>query len=99
MIQIPSNPPKPDPATIRLRFDGLSLEFIQAKTLATEKARALSKNAMLLSWCDRKAGRYHPTFECGTDTRPPWMVYAEARGGNLTIDINDGEFVFIYLML
>ncbi|MBW2568681.1 MAG: AF1514 family protein [Deltaproteobacteria bacterium] len=23
----------------------------------------------------------------------------EARGGNLTIDINDGEYIFIYLKL
>ena len=99
MIQIPSNPSQPHPKTIRLRFDDPSLEFIQAKTLATEKARTLSKNAMLLSWYDRKAGRYHPTFECGAGNRPPWKVYAEARGGNLTIDINDGEFIFIYLML
>ncbi|MCJ7616395.1 MAG: AF1514 family protein [Desulfobacterales bacterium] len=26
-------------------------------------------------------------------------MFAEARGGNLTIDINDGEYTFIYLKL
>ncbi|MCG2831296.1 MAG: AF1514 family protein [Desulfobacteraceae bacterium] len=26
-------------------------------------------------------------------------MFAEARGGNLTIDINDGEYIFIYLKL
>ena len=29
--------------------------------------------------------------------KPAWVKFAEARGGDLTIQINDGEFIFIYL--
>jgi len=26
-----------------------------------------------------------------------WIVYAESRGGTIAIDINDEEYIFIYL--
>jgi hypothetical protein len=52
---------------------------------------------MLLSWYQGKSGESYPNLECGSDDRPAWVVYAESRGGNLTIDINAGQYVFIYL--
>ena len=45
------------------------------------------------------SNEFYPGFECGSGDKPPWIVFAEARGGNLTIDINDGEYIFIYLKL
>jgi hypothetical protein len=36
-------------------------------------------------------------LECGKGDKPAWIVYAESRGGNLTIDINAGQYLFIYL--
>ena len=36
-------------------------------------------------------------LECGPGDKPAWVIYAESRGGDLTIDINEGQFVFIFL--
>ena len=83
----------------RLTVDEPDLDFSRAKTIATREARQRASNAMLLSWNDRKRAKCYPDFECGSRQRPPWVVFAESRGGNLTVDINDGEYTFIFLML
>lgn len=75
------------------------LDFVTAKELAKEKARTLSRDPMLLSWYSGKTGAYSPTFECGDPEKPAWIVFAEARGGDLTIDVNDGEYLFLFLSL
>jgi hypothetical protein len=84
---------------IKLQIDDPDLVIVTASELAKAKARELNKDAMLLSWYCRKTGEFAPKFECGYQKKPPWIIFAEARGGNLTIDINDGEYVFIYLKL
>ena len=84
---------------IKLQVDDPALDFSKARDLAKEKARERCKDPMLLSWHNRKTGEYYPRFECGSGDKPPWIVFAEARGGNLTIDINDEEYIFIYLKL
>ena len=47
-----------------------------------------SNAAVLVS---RKTGEGYPNIECGKGDKPAWVVYAESRGGDLTIDINDGD--------
>ena len=84
---------------IKLQVDDSALDFSKARDLAKEKARESCNDPMLLSWRNGKTGEFYPRFECGSGGRPPWIVFAEARGGNLTIDINDGEYIFIYLKL
>jgi hypothetical protein len=84
---------------IKLQIDDPDLDIVTASELAKAKARELNKDAMLLSWYCRKTGEFAPKFECGYQKKPPWIIFAEARGGNLTIDINYGEYVFIYLKL
>ena len=84
---------------IKMQIDDPSLDFSRAKDLAKEKARKRCKDPMLLSWKNGKTGEFYPRFECGNRGKPPWIVFSEARGGNLTIDINDGEYIFIYLKL
>ncbi|GBC60834.1 hypothetical protein DENIS_1793 [Desulfonema ishimotonii] len=73
------------------------LEFDAAKDMAKQKARELSADPMLLSWYRGKTGEYYPAFECGSSQKPAWIVFAEARGGDILVNINDGEYVFIYL--
>jgi hypothetical protein len=51
---------------------------------------------MLLAWYEAKSGRFSPAVECCSETKPGWLVYAESRGGNIAIDINDQEYVFVY---
>ena len=99
MIQIPSKFDEFPVDHIKLQIKDPDLDIARAKDLAKVKARQLNKDAMLLSWYCRKTGKFSPKFECGHTHKPPWVIFAEARGGNLTIDINDGEYVFIYLKL
>lgn len=76
-----------------------ALNFLKAKDLAKEKAGEYCNDPMLLSWHNGKTGEFYPRFECGSGGKPPWIIFAKSRGGNLTIDINDGEYTFIYLKL
>jgi hypothetical protein len=73
-----------------------SPDFKTAKQIATQKAKELCSDPMLLAWYDGKTGDYIPKTECGVGDKPAWIVYAESRGGDITIDINDEEYVFIY---
>ncbi len=72
------------------------IDFAQAKALADAKARESARAPMLLAWYDRKNNWYSPQVECCNEAKPSWVVYAESRGGDITIDINDEEYVFIY---
>jgi hypothetical protein len=51
---------------------------------------------MLLAWFDRQAGRYSPNIICCGEDKPTWLTYAESRGGDLVIDLNGEEYVFVY---
>jgi hypothetical protein len=99
MAQIHSESEKYPVERIRLHVDDPDLDFSTANDLAKEKARERSKDAMMLSWFNRKTGEFYPKFECGYRDKPPWMIFAESRGANLIIDINDGEYIFMYLRL
>ena len=72
------------------------LDFETAKQIASQKARQLCSDPMLLAWYQGKTGEHTPKVECGAGDRPAWIIYAESRGGDITIDINDEEYVFIY---
>ena len=54
---------------------------------------------MLLSFYMGETGEFYPKAECSFIDRPSWIVFAESRGGDMMIDINDGQYVFIYLPL
>ena len=82
---------------IMLKVEHPDLSFEEAKGLAKQKAKEICADPMLLSWYQGQTGESYPNLECGPDDRPAWIVYAESRGGNLSIDINAGQYVFIYL--
>ncbi|MEJ2154463.1 MAG: AF1514 family protein [Desulfobacteraceae bacterium] len=84
---------------IALTVSDPDLDMATAGALAKEKARAMDPNAMMLSFHSGKTGEFWPNYECGGNGRPPWIVFAEARGYNLLIDINDGQFEFFYLRM
>jgi hypothetical protein len=83
--------------TIKLRITDPDLDFEKASDLARTKARAINKDAMMLAWFNRRSGEGFPDYDCGGLDRPPWQVFADARGANLTVDINDGAYIFMYL--
>jgi hypothetical protein len=85
------------PEIVKLQIADKDLDFEKASDLARTRARAINKDAMMLAWFNRHSGEGFPDYDCGASDRPPWRVFAEARGANLTVDVNDGEYIFLYL--
>ncbi len=84
---------------IRIVSSEKNLDFVKAKELAKAKAREFCRDPMLLSWYNGHTGESYPDLACGRFDKPAWIVFAESRGGDLTIDVDDGGYVFIYLPL
>ena len=84
---------------IKIDIDNDNLDLVTAKNVAKQKMKELSPDSILLSWYMGKTGEHYPTLKCGTSDKPAWILYAEARGGDITIDINCGEYIFIFLSL
>lgn len=84
---------------IKHNVDLPDLDIAIAKNIAKELARKKSSNPMILSWKNGITGDFYPKYGCGGEKKPIWIHYAEARGANLTIDINDGQYIFMILKL
>lgn len=84
---------------LRIRVDQKNLDFSAAREIARAKAKELCKDPMLLSWYNGRSGEFFPRLECGARDKPVWIVFAESRGADIAININDGEFIFLYLSL
>lgn len=72
------------------------MDFQTAKAVADHKAREVNPDAMLLSWFDRRSGRFSPDVICCGTEKPTWLTYAESRCDTIPVDINNEEFVFVY---
>lgn len=93
--EIPEAYMLPNPVHIEVEEPGL--DFDKAEIIAKNQAKSYYSGAMLLSWYDKKEGRYAPhEVECCSEGKPSWVEYAKSRGGNLTIDINAEEYVFVF---
>jgi hypothetical protein len=80
---------------VNLRVDGLDLDFDLADDLARQVASKVEGETMLLAWLDRKAGRECPEVrECMH--KPGWLAYARGHGGDLSVVVNDGEYIFVF---
>jgi hypothetical protein len=99
MVQIHTEPGREAHETVKLTLDDADLDFNTARDRAKTKALEINRNAMQLAWFNGQTGRGFPNYDCGSGDRPPWQVFADSRGGNLTIDINGGTFIFIYLTM
>ncbi|HMK35179.1 MAG TPA: AF1514 family protein [Desulfomonilaceae bacterium] len=83
-----------EPIDIRSRAGELS--FSAAKSLADAAARNKTPEPVLLAWFDEKAWKHSPAVVCGCGEKPSWVVYAQSRGGTISVYLNDGEYVFVY---
>ncbi|MBI9086042.1 MAG: AF1514 family protein [Desulfobacterales bacterium] len=83
---------------IEVAVDDLHPDYQTAKDLAKVRAREINSNAMLLAWHSGLTGDHHPKIRCGSDPRPPWIVWAAVRGANLTVSVNGGAYVFYFLL-
>lgn len=72
------------------------LDFRQAQALAQERARIVCAEPMLLAWFDRARGAFSPNITCCREDRPSWLTYAESRGGDIVISINNEDYVFVF---
>ncbi len=73
------------------------VDFSTAKEIADKKAKEVASSPMLLSWFDRRSGKFSPQVDfCEFNNRPVWLVFAESRGGDITIDINQEQYIFVY---
>ena len=98
-MEIHTKPGETARETIKLTIDDPGLDFNTARNRAKTRALEINRNAMQLAWYNGQTGQGFPDYDCGSKDRPPWQVFADARGANLTIDINDGTFIFMYLTM
>jgi hypothetical protein len=81
---------------IHLKVADGPVDFSQAKTMAERRAREAAPDPMLLAWYNRETGEFSPQVPCCRDDKPAWLAYAESRGADLIIDINDEAYVFVF---
>ena len=99
MVQIHTEPGMDAHETVNLTIDKPDLDFNMACDQAKAKALEINSNAMQLAWYNKQTDQGFPNYDCGPGDRPPWQVFADSRGGNLTIDVNNGSYLFIYLTM
>jgi hypothetical protein len=99
MVQIHNKPGMETHETVKLTIDETDLDFNTARDHAKAKALTINRNAMQLAWYDRQTDKGFPDYDCGPGDRPPWQVFADSRGANLTIDVNNGSYLFLYLTM
>ncbi len=92
--QIPTLSMLPNP--IRIKISDESCDFECAKKKAVSKAMAYDNSPELLSWYDKKRHIYSPNDECCVEGEPNWLAFALAKNADLTIDINNEEYVFVF---
>ncbi len=99
MTQILSVTKDQSQEVLTFNIDNPEFDFLQAKQMAKDTAFEKCDYPMILSWKNGKTGESYPNYECGVSDRPFWIRYAEGRGANLTIDFNNGEYVFMVLKM
>jgi hypothetical protein len=82
---------------VKIKTDQQSLDFDTAQCMADEKAKSLCPDPMLVSWYNATTGECHPDTKTCCAGKPGWLDYAESRNCDMTVDINDEQYVFIYL--
>jgi hypothetical protein len=80
---------------VHMRVAG-ELDFARARALADRRAVEVGTEPMLLAWYNGRTGEFSPQVTCCGEDKPTWLIYAESRGGDLVIDINDEAYVFVY---
>ncbi|HEX19873.1 MAG TPA: hypothetical protein ENG78_03525 [Acidiferrobacteraceae bacterium] len=81
--------------TINIECKQAELDYAGAQSAAEARAKTELQQPMLIAWYDGQKQQEHPEVpECLH--KPGWLAYADGHGGVLRIDINDGEFSFVY---
>lgn len=81
---------------IDVSVQGTALDYAAADALADVLAKKVARDVMLVAWFDGKNDVGYPVVQECTGDKPTWLAYAESHGGNLGVNINGGEFVFVF---
>lgn len=81
---------------LKIRSESSPLDFDAAQLIADKKAKSLCPAPRLISWYDATTGKSHPPVEHSHSGKPGWLCYAESRNCDITVDINDEQYVFVY---
>lgn len=83
------------PGAVHLKLEGPELDWDRAKGAAYSLAHTYASSPELISWYDKAGQVFSPKEEC-KEGSPGWVEYARAQGGNLTVDVNHEQYVFIF---
>lgn len=81
---------------IYLNINTPRLTLEAAMDIAKKEAGKKGTDPMLISWYDRSRDQYSPNVNCCGGEDPAWVIYARTRGADLWLDINLGDYVFIF---
>lgn len=81
---------------IDVSVKGVALDYAAAHILAGALAEKAAGETMLVAWFDGKNNAGYPEVQECTGDKPGWLAYAESHGGNLGVNINGGEFIFVF---
>jgi hypothetical protein len=85
------------PGETFLNLDTPDVDFEKAKEAAVERVRKYDTDPLLLAWYEKKTGKVSPGESCEEEGgQPGWVNYAKSHGGNLTVNVNHGEYIFIF---
>lgn len=82
---------------IDVSVQGVALDYAAAHTLASALAEKAAGETMLVAWFDDKNKVGYPEAQECTGDKPGWRAYAESHGGNVEVNVNGGEFIFVFV--
>lgn len=72
-------------------------DFDHAREAAEQRVKTYDSDPMLLAWYDRNNDRFSPEVSCEEEGGDPgWVNYAKNHGANLTVNVNHGEYIFMF---
>jgi len=81
---------------IAVSIQGVALDYAAAHILASALAEKAAGETMLVAWFDGNNKVGYPEVQECTGDKPGWLAYAESHGGNLEVNVNGGEFIFVF---
>lgn len=81
---------------IVVSIQGVALDYAAAHIFASALAEKAAGEAMLVAWLDGNNKVGYPEVQECTGDKPGWLAYAESHGGNLEVNVNGGEFIFVF---
>ena len=80
-----------------LNIDDPDLDFAGARKAAEKRVHTYDSEPMLVGWYDKKREKGSPGVTCEEEGgEPGWVNNAKGHGADLTVNINHGEYLFLF---